>query len=88
MESFISAPSKFTGLWQSKSQELREQRFVRNPNWIAFGFENRPYNQPQLERAINDIQSNFDLIMITEYFLESLILLRYELCLTMQEAIV
>lgn len=39
-----------------------------------------------MNRIIEDIEPNFDLIMITEYLLESLILLKYDLCLTLGKA--
>jgi len=37
----------------------------------------------EIKPIIKDIEPNFDLIMITEYLHESLILLRYDLCLTL-----
>ena len=63
----------------------RQQRFIQNSNWQAFGYKNRKISEAEIQEKILEIDKKFDLIMITEYFEESLILVKEELCMEMEE---
>ena len=62
-----------------------EHRFVQNPNWIAFGYESINYTQEEITKILYELEEDFNHIMIIEYLLESLILLKEDLNLTYDE---
>ena len=64
------------------------KRFNRNSNWKTFGLHDSPdfrENQMLVTEALQKIEQNFHLIMITEYMEESLILLQDGLGLELED---
>ncbi|XP_041666261.1 galactosylceramide sulfotransferase [Cheilinus undulatus] len=60
--------------------------YLRNLLFFDFGFDNNlEADDPRVAKAIHDLSSHFDLVLITEYFEESLILLKDKLCWTMED---
>jgi len=54
---------------------------IKNPSFFDFGVDYRQYdNLTFIRRALKSIDADFDLVLITEYFDESLTLLRRRLC--------
>lgn len=59
---------------------LKANCHVKNPNWSDFGYENYPDFSKRHIQALMEIEKSFHLILLSEYFDESLILLKEALC--------
>ena len=44
-------------------------------------------NEEQLRQFIEEIKPEFDLVMITDYLMESLVLLKNDLCMTLDDIV-
>ena len=64
---------------------LLENMFKRNSNWQTFGLDVEMKNETKIDEALSKIEAEFDLIMITEYFYESLILMKEDLNLDLDD---
>lgn len=62
-----------------------DHRFGRNPNWLAFGLKNGVHTDAEIDLAIRLIADDFNLVMISDYLQESLILLKHDFCLSYEE---
>ncbi|KAG9328630.1 hypothetical protein JZ751_012692, partial [Albula glossodonta] len=75
LEDFLNNTSKY-----HNARHLRNSR-VKNPTWFDFGYNNRQnFSEEQYTKALREIERSFNLILITEYFDESMILLKEFLC--------
>lgn len=60
--------------------------YLKNLQFFDFGLENNlEANDPQVMKAIQNLSQHLDLVLITEYFEESLILLKDMMCWTMED---
>ena len=62
-----------------------EKLFNQNSNWKTFGFNPDLTDATEIENAIVKIEPEFNLVMITEYIDESLILMKHELDLDLED---
>uniref|UniRef100_H3A8T6 Galactose-3-O-sulfotransferase 4 n=1 Tax=Latimeria chalumnae TaxID=7897 RepID=H3A8T6_LATCH len=75
LEEFIADPQKYY------SFQERSNHYAKNLLWFDFGFDNNAnFSQHYLMAAIRNIEDNFNLILLSEYFDESMILLKDALC--------
>ena len=86
-EEFLKNPWKYVNqtfdepnTWVAK----KNARFNRNSNWKTFG-EPNVTDSKEIDEIIRNIDDEFDFIMITEYLLESLVLLKYDLELELRD---
>jgi hypothetical protein len=82
---FNHLPLKEEGMTQFLQAPSAEFWLARNPNFFDLGQNSKTENERVYDRVVNQIMDRFDLIMITDYFDESLILLKEELCLDMAD---
>lgn len=76
IQKFLRNPTAFKGHFS----------LLRNPSMFDLGFENKLFeNRNAMTQYINYIENEFDLVLINEYFDESLILLRNLLCWDLQD---
>lgn len=60
--------------------------YLKNLLFFDFGLDNNlEEDDPQVMKAIDDLSKHFNLVLITEYFEESLILLKDMMCWTMED---
>lgn len=86
----ISGENKLTEFlnnpWAFYSPEAFNSFYLRNMLFFDFGFDNNlEADDPQVMTAIQYLSKRFHLVLITEYFNESLILLKDLLCWTMED---
>lgn len=70
--------------------KLRNRSNAMGRNQMLFDFGVHPAffnNRAMVERAIENIEANFDFIMVAEYFDESVVLLRHILCWDLDDVI-
>lgn len=77
---------------RSYNPSLPNNHYARNILTFDFGMDNSPpANQMELEQRshalIAAVESNFHLILISEYFDESMILLKHSLCWTLEDVV-
>lgn len=78
IETFLKNPTAFT----------RKQQFnlLRNPSMFDLGFDKKHFeNRNAVTQYIKYIENEFDLVLINEYFDESLILLKNLLCWDLED---
>ena len=63
----------------------RELLFNQNSNWKTFGLNSTVTNPTVIQHLIEKTEKNFDLIMISEYLPESLVLVQTDLNLTLED---
>lgn len=75
MGEFADDPVKFY------DPHLRNNHFAHNPLWFDFGMDNNLNFSVELARqGVDTIRRTFKLILVAEYFDQSMILLRHALC--------
>ncbi|XP_051900648.1 galactose-3-O-sulfotransferase 2-like isoform X2 [Pristis pectinata] len=75
LEQFLSEP------WKYYSTKERGSHYARNLMWFDFGFDHNANSSKQyVDLVLNEIGNTFHLILISEYFDESMILLKDALC--------
>ena len=82
---FNRLPPKDEGMTQFFQNPSADFFLGRNPNFYDLGEKNINEDKTVYDTIVNRIMDRFDLIMITDYFDESLILLKDELCLDMTD---
>ncbi|XP_038071798.1 galactosylceramide sulfotransferase-like [Patiria miniata] len=83
LELFLEKPEYYYAIAHTAGK-LR----VRNPMLYDLGLEDRSLGDPlRIKRKIHQMEYQFDLVMITEYFDESLILLRDLFCWEMDDIV-
>merc|ERR1711953_846469 len=80
MKNFLDAPSKYYGY-----DAAHYERFAKNAMTWDFGFDNEEEDEAVIDRRIQYLDKVFDLVLITDYFEESIVLLKEELCWTTEE---
>ncbi|XP_041816025.1 galactosylceramide sulfotransferase [Chelmon rostratus] len=77
---FLDDPQSFY------SPEAFNSFYLKNLLFFDFGFDNNlEADDPRVMRAIQNLAKHFDLVLMAEYFEESLILLKDTLCWTMED---
>jgi len=56
------------------------QHFAKNHLAFDFGFDNKIDNETEIDQLLPQLAKQYDLVLISDYFLESMVLLRKELC--------
>uniref|UniRef100_UPI00398EB434 galactose-3-O-sulfotransferase 2-like isoform X1 n=1 Tax=Pristiophorus japonicus TaxID=55135 RepID=UPI00398EB434 len=75
LEQFLSEP------WRYYSPRDRGNQYARNLMWFDFGFDhNANDTRDYVELVLQEITSTFHLVLLAEYFDESMILLKEALC--------
>ncbi|XP_029436428.1 galactose-3-O-sulfotransferase 4 isoform X2 [Rhinatrema bivittatum] len=81
-EAFINNPLKFYILSEPYNH------YARNLLWFDFGFNNNAeFNIMYARRAVDTIERTFQLILLTEYFDESMVLLKEALCWELDDVV-
>lgn len=75
MKNFLDHPLKYYGYDSS-----HYERFARNAMMWDFGFDNDEDDDHKIDQWIKYLDDTFDLVLITDYFDESMVLLKEELC--------
>ncbi|XP_065496007.1 galactose-3-O-sulfotransferase 2 [Caloenas nicobarica] len=80
---YLASPTKYYHLADS-----RENIYARNIMWFDFGYDNNAQdNRKYVQAVLKEIEQNFHLILIAEYFDESMILLKHVLCWDLDDVI-
>lgn len=80
---FLASPTKYY-----HPENYRENIYARNIMWFDFGYNNNAENDTQYTQAVlEEIEQNFHLILIADYFDESMILLKHTLCWDLDDVI-
>ena len=66
---------------------IEGERFGRNQMLFDLGYSDN-MTTPEVRRAIKEIDSVFDLVLVTEYLDESMVLLRHLLCWSLDDIVV
>lgn len=75
MKNFLDHPLKYYGFDSS-----HYERFAKNAMMWDFGFDNDVDDDDAIDEWIQYLDKTFDLVLITDYFDESMVLLKNELC--------
>ncbi|XP_061493700.1 galactose-3-O-sulfotransferase 2 [Rhineura floridana] len=80
---FLASP------WSSYNLTEKNWNFnARNHMWFDLGYDNNAeYNDHYVQSVIQDVEQNFQLMLIAEYFDESMILLKNTLCWDLDDVI-
>lgn len=78
MKTFLDNPRKYYGYNMS-----HYERFARNAMMYDFGFDNSEEDESVIQGWIDYLDRTFDLVLITDYFDESMVLMKDELCWNM-----
>lgn len=77
---FLNSPQDFY------SSDSYNSFYLKNLLFFDFGFDNNlEADDPQVLKHIDNLSKHFDLVLIAEYFEESLILLKDRLCWTLED---
>ncbi|KAI1891289.1 hypothetical protein AGOR_G00142250 [Albula goreensis] len=77
LEDFLKNANKYYDPASTKGNN----ELVKNPAWFDFGYDSTGrYSEHEIAKALLEIGKSFDLILITEYFDESMILLKEAMC--------
>ncbi|XP_053164977.1 galactose-3-O-sulfotransferase 2 [Hemicordylus capensis] len=80
---FLSSPLSYYNL-----SEKRYNVYARNNMWFDFGYDNNAvYDEYYFQSVIQDIEQNFQLMLIADYFDESMILLKNALCWDLDDVV-
>ncbi|XP_078283773.1 galactose-3-O-sulfotransferase 2-like [Rhinoraja longicauda] len=75
LEQFLSQP------WRYFSPKERGSHYARNLMWFDFGFDhNANDSAPYVDLVLEEIGATFQLVLVAEYFDESMVLLKEALC--------
>ncbi|XP_039616752.1 galactose-3-O-sulfotransferase 2-like isoform X2 [Polypterus senegalus] len=82
LDEFLQDPQKYY------NESLQENSYARNLLTFDFGFNNNDENnETRINKTIAFIERTFDLILISEYFDESMILLKNALCWSLDDVV-
>ncbi|NXT38663.1 G3ST2 sulfotransferase, partial [Pelecanoides urinatrix] len=80
---YLASPMKYY-----HPADYKENIYARNIMWFDFGYNNNAENNKKyIHRVLKDIEQNFHLILIADYFDESMILLKHTLCWDLDDVI-
>lgn len=82
LEQFLADP------WKYYSPDSHNSQLARNVMWFDFGFDHNANDTGDyVDLAINEIGDTFPLILISEYFDESMVLLKDALCWELDDVV-
>ncbi|KAM6357774.1 LOW QUALITY PROTEIN: galactose-3-O-sulfotransferase 2 [Alca torda] len=68
--------------------DYKQNIYARNIMWFDFGYDNNAEdNKKYIQTVLKEIEQNFHLILIADYFDESMILLKHTLCWDLDDVI-
>ncbi|NXP76638.1 G3ST2 sulfotransferase, partial [Ramphastos sulfuratus] len=80
---YLASPMKYYH-WVDNKKNM----YARNIMWYDFGYDNNAgVSKRYVQAVLNEIEQNFHLILIAEYFDESMILLRHALCWDLDDVV-
>ncbi|NWV42112.1 G3ST2 sulfotransferase, partial [Grantiella picta] len=80
---FLASPTEYY-----HPADYRQNIYARNIMWFDFGYDNNAEDHTQYTQAVlEEIEQNFHLILIADYFDESMILLKHTLCWDLDDVI-
>ncbi|XP_074888378.1 galactose-3-O-sulfotransferase 2 isoform X2 [Buteo buteo] len=80
---FLASPMKYYHL-----EHYKKNMYARNIMWFDFGYDNNAEdNKKYIQAVLKEIEQNFHLILISDYFDESMILLKHTLCWDLDDVI-
>ncbi|NXC21387.1 G3ST2 sulfotransferase, partial [Corythaeola cristata] len=80
---YLASPMKYY-----RPGSYKENIYARNIMWFDFGYDNNAEdNTRYIQSVLKEIEQNFHLILIAEYFDESMILLKHTLCWDLDDVI-
>ncbi|XP_044288666.1 galactose-3-O-sulfotransferase 2 [Varanus komodoensis] len=80
---FLSSPWSYY-----KLDEKDSNIYAKNNMWFDLGYDNNmPYDEYHVQSVIEEIEQNFHLMLIAEYFDESMILLKDTLCWDLDDVV-
>uniref|UniRef100_A0A8D2P3H0 Galactose-3-O-sulfotransferase 2 n=1 Tax=Zosterops lateralis melanops TaxID=1220523 RepID=A0A8D2P3H0_ZOSLA len=83
VKEFVASPTKYY-----HPADYRENIYARNIMWFDFGYNNNAKDDTRYTQAVlKEIEQNFHLILIADYFDESMILLKHALCWDLDDVI-
>ncbi|NXV22830.1 G3ST2 sulfotransferase, partial [Cepphus grylle] len=73
---YLASPTKYY-----HPADYKQNIYARNIMWFDFGYDNNTEdNKKYIQTILKEIEQNFHLILIADYFDESMILLKHTLC--------
>ncbi|NXX39428.1 G3ST2 sulfotransferase, partial [Tricholaema leucomelas] len=80
---YLVSPMKYYHWMDSK-----ENMYARNIMWFDFGYNNNARGSKRyIQAVLDEIEQNFHLVLIAEYFDESMILLKHALCWDLDDVV-
>ncbi|KFQ24559.1 Galactose-3-O-sulfotransferase 2, partial [Mesitornis unicolor] len=80
---YLASPMKYY-----HSEAYKQNIYARNIMWFDFGYNNNAEdNKKYVQAVLKEIEQNFHLILIADYFDESMILLKHALCWDLDDVI-
>jgi len=82
LEEFFETPQKYY------ARQSWGQWMAKNSNFFDLGFRNDDMKRVEIEKKVNATMEFYDFIMISDYFDESLILMKEKFCLDWEDVLV
>nr|XP_012962816.3 galactose-3-O-sulfotransferase 2 [Anas platyrhynchos] len=80
---YLASPLKYY-----REEDYKKNIYAKNIMWFDFGYDNNAEdNKNYTQEVLKDIEQNFHLILIADYFDESMILLKHTLCWDLDDVI-
>ncbi|XP_074009903.1 galactose-3-O-sulfotransferase 2 [Numenius arquata] len=80
---YLASPMKYY-----HPADYKKNIYARNIMWFDFGYDNNAENNKKyIQTVLREIEQNFHLILIADYFDESMILLKHTLCWDLDDVI-
>ncbi|NXD79582.1 G3ST2 sulfotransferase, partial [Halcyon senegalensis] len=80
---YLASPRKYY-----HPADYEQNIYARNIMWFDFGYDNNAeVNKKYIQAVLEEIEQNFHLILIADYFDESMILLKHALCWDLDDVV-
>lgn len=80
---YLESPLKYY-----HKEDYRKNIYAKNNMWFDFGYDNNAEdNENYIQSVLDETEENFHLILIADYFDESMILLKHTLCWDLDDVI-
>ncbi|NXC37578.1 G3ST2 sulfotransferase, partial [Penelope pileata] len=80
---YLASPLKYY-----RKEDYWKNIYAKNNMWFDFGYDNNAEdNENYIQAILEETEENFDLILIADYFDESMILLKHTLCWDLDDVI-
>ncbi|XP_066858572.1 galactose-3-O-sulfotransferase 2 isoform X1 [Anser cygnoides] len=80
---YLASPLKYY-----REEDYTKNIYAKNNMWFDFGYDNNAEgNENYTQEVLKEIEQNFHLILIADYFDESMILLKHTLCWDLDDVI-